>query len=244
MKKIIVSLVVAVFLAALPGCGSAGDDTGAVMIGRDWKEGKLPQSGSERWLKANHGAGIRVAVENGTMIAEKGDLWRKHPNELRVENGTFIGSDRGEWGGSIVFKPDDGSEYEILRKNFRGFYTIGDKKFALTGLLHLMDWGGNIYELVFDDGKWKAEMALDIESCPEVFLLVSNDLYIATNKALIVVRAGKSIETLVENVFWSGLYPNSMVYANHSIFIGMRGGVYVYDLNAKTETWYDFLIEK
>jgi len=39
------------------------------------------------------------------------------------------------------------------------------------------------------------------------------------------------------------LTPNSMVYGNHSIYIGMYGGVYEYDLDTGSEKWYDYLPE-
>ena len=49
-----------------------------------------------------------------------------------------------------------------------------------------------------------------------------------------------NIDTLLDNAFWRGLYPNSMIKIDDCIYVGMRGGVYGYDLNTETEMWYDF----
>ena len=120
---------------------------------------------------------------------------------------------------------------------------VGDRKYAMTGLAHMSLDRGKLYELVLTDGKWTAQLTLDIGSCPEIFLLVDQDLYLATSISLLVIRDGKLKNTLVKDAFWWCIYPNFMVYANRSLFIGMRGGVYTYDLDTKAETWYDFLSE-
>jgi hypothetical protein len=183
------------------------------------------------------------------LVAKLGEL-NSCSNILSVDNGTIVGLDFGEYGGGINFIADNGSGYRILGDNFRGFFTpnnrgysiADDKKYVLTGSSHLVS-SGNLYELNFIKNKWEANMLMDFHSCPETFLAINEKMYVATDDSLVVVNDGKIIDTLVKNAFWAGLYPNSMIYNNNSIYIGMRGGVYAYNLIDKTEIWYNLTDE-
>jgi len=212
-------------------------------------EGNFPNRASRTYEKRQS---IGIAIEDDTIVAVERRYIKSW--ELKVDNGRFIGVGRGEWSGNIKFKPNSGIEYDILQENCLGLCAVGEKKYALTGLAHLSTDYGSIYELIFSKGKWKTEKILDIGNEPQAYIVVDEDLYVVTRKALIVLKEGDFLETLVEDAFWGGsfpytqngvsfsssLTPNSMVYANHSIYIGMYGGIYAYDLNTREEKWYDY----
>jgi hypothetical protein len=221
---------------------------GIVIIPSEWKESEKPDTDSDRWwYKFFEADDIMISLDNDAIIAEAGRVreGQKYPDYLEVENGTIVGFNKGEFGGWIVFMPNDGPLYEILNENFRGFYTIGDKIYVLTGLAHMVSDYGSIYELTFVKNKWTAREILDIGNCPAIFLLVNDELYIATyDDTLLIIKDGKISNILVKDSFFGMLHPNSMIYANNSIFIGMTGGVYMYDLDTGMDKWYEFLIKK
>ena len=53
-----------------------------------------------------------------------------------------------------------------------------------------------------------------------------DSIIIVTSSKLIHLNKNKTIAVLLDNTFWSGLYPNSIIIgANNYIYIGMRQGV-------------------
>ena len=225
-----------------------------LQISEDFKEGKLPytlerrenREEYERWKR------IGIVIENNTMLAVKGR--QINYGELKVENGTFVGINLGEFGGGIKFIPSSGVEYEITNENYFGFYNDNQRIFAITGLGHLSGYG-HIHELVFVEGKWEAQIILDIGNHPIAFLAVNEELFIVTDKELLLIKDGTIADVLIDNAFWNGYFPFSdsdfnyqgslapttMIYADNSVYIGMYGGVYMYDLNTGMDKWYDYL---
>ena len=212
-----------------------------VSISPDWKEDTIPEPFSKKWERALNSSENGLSVKDDMLVAGINEDWFYRSDKLQVEDGVLLGYDKGEWGGGIVFRPDDGLEYELVNMNFQGFFLVGDRIYALTGLVHIIDFGGNIYEIRFIEDKWTAEWVYSLGSCPELFLVVDDTAYIATNKTLVVMRDGGAVETLVDDAFWTGLDLSSIIYANQSVFIGMQGGVYSYDTITGKETWYNFI---
>lgn len=74
---------------------------------------------------------------------------------LRVDNGWLAGSNRGEWGGELVFIADDGTQRILLHENVEDIYVMGDQAIALTGLAHLSSNRGVVHALFRDElGDW------------------------------------------------------------------------------------------
>ena len=161
-----------------------------------------------------------------------------HSSELQVFNGKIAGYDYGEYGGKISFIPDSGTEYKLINENFKGFYSSGGRVFVLTGLSNMFTDKGHIYEVIHSDDKWRAVPAIDLESCPESHLTVDGILYVATNKALIVVETGAVTNTIPIDESYVGLYPNSMVWADSKLYIGVNGGMISVGLEDRKITLY------
>jgi len=234
---------------------STANDYGLLEISADFKEGTVPRDLKETRQEYHGWKSIGIVVEDNTIIAVE----RGYTNygEMEVENGIIIGRDDGEWGGGIEFKPRSGSAYTILGENLFGFYTIEEKKFVITERAYLGKYDhGRIYELILADNKWQAKKIFDIGGQPEAFLVVQDKLFIVTNDSLLLIKDGES-KILIENAFWEPYFPfsqngmhymgplapRSMVYGNHTIYIGMYGGMYAYDLQTGMEKWYDYLPE-
>ena len=249
MKKIYSIVMLVLSLILVSACNNFSNEVRIkpsptydtnIQIDFEYKESEIPQPHSDKWYKANYGKAIAVAIKNNKIIAVDG-VESSYSNNLEVEQGTIMGVDNGEWGGGVKFIPKKGNEYKLIDENFRGFYVVGEKKYALTGLSHLsLDWG-NIYQLKYSSKKWKAKKVIDLGSCPKTFLLKDEKLYLVTDTTLCVIEDGKISENLVKEAFWRSLYPNSIVFANESLYIGMRGGIFSYNLNSKKETWYEVI---
>lgn len=76
---------------------------------------------------------------------------------LRISSGWLVGSDRGEWGGEVVFIADDGSKTVVLDKNVEDIYNLDGRLIAVTGIAHLFLNDGMVYQLARDSaGTWSA----------------------------------------------------------------------------------------
>ncbi len=64
---------------------------------------------------------------------------RQVPHVARkVEDGWLVGSDRGEWGGELVYLPPDGPSVTLHDGNVEDIYLLGHQLVATTGLAHMM----------------------------------------------------------------------------------------------------------
>lgn len=74
---------------------------------------------------------------------------------LRVDGGWLAGSNRGEWGGELVFIADNGSVDRLLAENVEDIYRLGGQIVALTGLAHLSSNRGMVHSVSRDaSGDW------------------------------------------------------------------------------------------
>ena len=214
---------------------------GDIALDESWKVAPVPERGSDERFGMGQGYDVRVTV-SGSKITGKAfdsdDRLFNYSRELRVPGGRIVGYDHGEFGGKISFISNRGNESPLVDENFKGFYIVDDRLFALSGMDHFFTDKGHIYEMVYSEEKWEAVLMLDLFSCPQSYLLVDKTLYIATNKALMVVENCEIKESMTIEVSWSGLFPNSIVQANASLYIGMRGGMVSVGLEDKKITWY------
>lgn len=98
---------------------------------------------------------VEINAENMQVHRER--VTQVPQKALRVDGGWLVGSDRGEWGGELVFVSDDGNAHYILRDNIEDIYRLGDRYVATTGLAHLTMNSGAIFELYQNpDGEWLA----------------------------------------------------------------------------------------
>jgi len=182
---------------------------------------------------------------------------------LEVEDGYLIGFNRGEWGGELYWFSKDGKKrYEISKRQIVQFIKRDNKIYAIEGLAHLTMTGGSIIEIEKQKRKWVAKEFLKLPTTPEAIQLDSKGNFIVvtfgtnwrfneTDESLpsgaIIINAlpglfsidrEANIDTLVKDGFWGDyLYPHSMVIQNDVVYIGMRKGVYKFDLTTKRDEW-------
>ena len=176
---------------------------------------------------------------------------------IEVEDGYLVGFNRGEWGGELYWFSKNGKKrYEISGHQIVQFIERDNKIYAIEGLAHLTMTGGSIIEIEKQKRKWVAKEFLKLDTAPEAIQLDSKGNFIVvtfgtswsldkSGKTVINATPGlfsidreANIETLVEDgILGYYLYPSSMVIQNDVVYIGMRKGVYKYDLATKRDEW-------
>lgn len=129
---------------------------------------------------------IEVTPEN--IIEHKTSLEQVPDLALRVEGGWLVGSNRGEWGGELVFIGDDGAKVRVLSANIEDIYQLGDEIIATTGLAHLGSNSGMIFKLFYDKNNgWTAQEWIKLPGSPQ------SSWFVETRELLINVLRGGSI---------------------------------------------------
>jgi len=175
---------------------------------------------------------------------------------IEVGDGYLVGFNRGEWGGELYWFSKNGEEkYKISGHQIVQFIKRDNKIYAIEGLAHLST-GGSIIEIEKEEGKWIAKEFLKLPTTPEAVQLDSKGNFIVvtfgTNwsfdkggmtvinatPGLFSIDREANIDTLVKDGIWGDyLYPSSMVIQNDVVYIGMRKGVYKFDLTTKRDEW-------
>lgn len=180
---------------------------------------------------------------------------------VNVQDGFLIGFNRGEWGGELYWFSKDGEKrYEISKHQIVKFIERDNKIYAIAGLAHLGMSDGSIIEIEKKKRKWVAKEFLELPAAPYAVQSDSKDNFvIITSPGLFSIDKKANMDTLsinalplpenidewTKNAFytfgarglWGQLYPNSMVIQNDIIYVGMRKGVYKFDLATKNEEW-------
>jgi HEAT repeat protein len=136
---------------------------------------------TEAKATADSDTGIKVVELTPDNIVEHREEIRQIPDvALRVSDGWLLGSDRGEWGGELVYRPDQGAIQRFLEDNIQNIYRIGSRTIAVAGLAHLMSNHGMLYELTrAPDGQWSAAPWRSLPGAPRSsWLLETGDLLI------------------------------------------------------------------
>ena len=117
---------------------------------------------------------IRVTPDN--LLEQRKPIKQVPDVALRVDGGWLVGSDRGEWGGELVFIGDDGTRQRILDGNVEDIFRLGTRLVATTGLAHMSMNNGALVALgKGPDGRWMAETWRVLPGAPAVSFLVHPD---------------------------------------------------------------------
>jgi hypothetical protein len=149
---------------------------------------------------------------------------------VKVSDGWIIGYNAGEWGAALWwFSPDGTKREKISEDQVVGFFETDAGLLAVEGLAHGNTSIGRIIRLAKGgDGRWHSEQFVDLKGAPEAAVVgADGTLTVATHDRLVRVHLdSRKVDVLLENGFWGGLYPKSIVVApSGTIYLGMRHGV-------------------
>jgi hypothetical protein len=212
-----------------------------VEIPKNLVETEIPKSNTDelRELKfSTNEFGVKIVSNKLNIEKVKG----KYTTKLKIDDGTLIGINGGEWGGKLSFIPNTNKKDEIELKigNIKFIFEFKDKIYFIEGLAHGIFNGGAIFELKKQGLNFSYEKLIELDDAPMAFTIYENKLLLATYQNFYVVENFKK-ELIFENTFWSGLYPNSITIINYeNVYMGMRSGLVKLDLTNKKMTFYKY----
>lgn len=208
-------------------------------IPNKFKEIKIPEKNSEEIRKLNYSKKeYNVKYQNDKLEVENFTADRN--TELKINNGILKGFNHGEWGGKLLFQPNDKNEKEIEIKtgNILFLFNYNNKIYFIEGISHLSINEGFLYELQVEENKFSYKKIITFEDCPNAYLISNNNIYVASYQNFYKIKNLK-METIYKDDFWGGLYPNSIALKNEEkVFIGIRGGIIELNLKTKTKKLY------
>ena len=129
---------------------------------------------------------IEVTTQNAVQYRKK--LTQIPQVALRVEQGWIVGSNRGEWGGELVFIDDAGEQQIIAETNVVDVYQLGHRIVAVTGLAHLWMNEGMLLQLSrSESGTWTSTPWRSLPGAPQTSTPVE------TGELLVNVYNGGSV---------------------------------------------------
>ena len=205
-----------------------------IEISKNFKETIPPKVWSDKWYKLNNSKNeCKVEIINSKLkIGIAKDL---KECKLQIESGTLVGTNGGEFGGKLIFIPKDKSknEIKITKGNILFLFQFKDKIYFISGLLHMSFNGGGMFELKPEGDTFSVQEVIEFESAPMAFTIYKDKLFIAADKGFYVIKDLKK-QLIFTNVFWEGLYPNSIAVLNDkNVFVGIRSGIVKLDLTTK-----------
>ncbi|MES3016394.1 MAG: hypothetical protein V4721_01390 [Bacteroidota bacterium] len=208
-------------------------------IPADFIETNIPKVRSSEWYSLNNSSNeFSVKIINKKLHIRK--VSEVNHCEFKLTNGSLMGTDQGEWGGKLTFKPllSTKDPIEIKKGNIKFLFSLKDKIYFIEGIAHGSINEGSLFELLNTEGKFSYQKILDFDDAPEAFSMSDDTLFIATHQNFYIVKDFKK-HLIFEKTFWQSLYPNSIAVLNdRNVFLGIRGGIVKLDLTAKTMKFY------
>lgn len=155
---------------------------------------------------------------------------------LRADDGWLVGMNRGEWGGSLSWiSPDGKKKKQISHDQIVAFFRLPEGMYAVEGLAHMTLSYGSILRIEKPSPKapWRVKKVLNLPKAPNAAAVRKDGtvLLVLTDRVA-AFRTGTSLQTLLPDAPWWGLYPNSAALSadETKLYIGMRQFVGELDL--------------
>lgn len=198
-----------------------------------------PKFESEEWYKLNNSHNeFGVKFRNGKLEIEK--TKEKNKCSLKIKDGTLVGMDGGEFGGQLIFVPDDKTKntIKINKGNVKYIFNYKGRNYFILGYAHMGTSEGALYELERKNKDFTFKMLLDFGDAPQAFTIYKDKFLVATYGSFFTIQNFKK-ELVFEKIFWNGLYPNSIAVADDkNVFVGIRSGIVKIDLKEKSFKFY------
>lgn len=204
-----------------------------------------PKVWSDDWYKLNNSSNaFSVKIIDNKLKIEKVIPARiassTKDDEADLPTGVLKGTDGGEFGGNLMFYPNDTSKpaVKISRGNFKKIFSLDNKIYALAGLAHMgLDEGGMLE--IDTANNFAIKNVIDFHDSPEAYSIHNDSLFIVTFKGFFIVKDLKG-SAIFMNMFWEALYPNSVAVLDaKNVFVGLRGGFVKLNLIDRSFQFYE-----
>jgi hypothetical protein len=205
----------------------------------------------KEWLELNHSKGYEVTIKNDSIVINQ---YNEINEELKAFDGLLIGIDRGEFfGGGIKFISNSGEKKAFIfeNRNIISIFKFQDRIFFIekkTGIIKRKNKNdiieapinGVLFELYYNNNVFSHKHVLNFEDTPHTAAVFENKIYVASNSGFYVIENMQKL-LIFRDLFWFGLYPNSIAIKNdENVFVGIRGGIVKLDLNTKIIDFYKY----
>jgi len=108
---------------------------------------------------------------------------------LKIAKGVLLGSDRGEWGGELVYVDRAGRSQIVARQNVQSIHQLGRRLVVVAGLAHLLTDEGRLEEVVIDSrGTVHTRFWRALPGAPEQSGIVQNgSLFVRCTQADVII---------------------------------------------------------
>ena len=129
-----------------------------------------------------------IEINSSNMMEIRTPIQQVPELAIKVENGWLTGSDRGEWGGELVFIDEEGNSSILLNTNIEDIYRLGELTIATTGLAHMGMNTGAVYKLELNkSSNWEATPWIKLPGVPR------SSWFVETGELLLNTLRGGSI---------------------------------------------------
>ena len=226
-------ILIIVFITAA-SCNRARD----VQISKQYVKTNPPKFLDAYWKHLNAANDCKVELRHNFLFATKYE-----PEDecyLEMKSGELVGIDLGEFGGELKYIPDDHSKKEmtIKRGNIRFIFRYKNNIYFLEGLAHLGSSYGKLSRLDTTNENFHCVEILNFGDAPGAMAIYKNRLLIVADSNFYEIKEMKK-EVLLNNMFWNGLYPNSIIVIDEkNVFVGIRGGIVKVNMRDKEYEFY------
>ncbi len=162
-------------------------------------------------------------VQHTITISRVPKYGHSHPEEVRIQtpNGTLIGEDHGEWGGSLsVLNVSSEVPKRLLDKNVRQIIPVKSGFAVITGNLSFNEGTVWLYSKG-NAGIWSIEKKADLNGYPKAIRNGGSGILLVRGDGVDLVDADFKVRRLAELPLLE-VHPNSVAEdARGSIYIGM-----------------------
>ena len=190
-------------------------------------------------LSKNKQADKQIPFEIKPLTEREKDELTGDISFIKVDNGYLISFWRGEFGGNLYWFDNVGEKRKsIARAMITQFIKRDDKIYAIAGLAHMGISNGGIIEIRKENENWKLFHYVNLNDAPyAVDMDKSKSFVVITSNHLYSIDTNKQIDTLITKGFWELLYPTSLTIEKNIVFVGMRQGIFKFNLATRKEQW-------
>ncbi len=108
--------------------------------------------------------------------------------------------------------------------NVQFIFRFKDSIYFLGGLAHGLNFG-SLFTIRCNADSFFITKALDLGDAPAAMCIHGEFIYLAGSKGFYMIDKNLHIQTILDNSFWYGLYPTSVIVLDEqNVFVTIRGG--------------------
>ncbi|HTF04325.1 MAG TPA: hypothetical protein VK826_09870 [Bacteroidia bacterium] len=201
-------------------------------------ETKLPAYGTGNLYDLNHSP-LSFDVSNvaDTLAVTRTPRSSRSPGiEFILPQGKLVGTDHGEWIGSLKFTPADTTRdsIEILRANILFIFQCEKQIYIVEGLEHMGESHGTLFRLDTLNGIFTLVTIQHFDSAPDACAVQNDSIFLLAGSALFLVH-----DSVKEVVGSFNFDPTSIAMTDaRTMYIGMHGAYARFDLVSKQIVYF------